>query len=137
MSSPVLVEPATEWWRASDDELLAGMVEAESRLRREYAVVGGMIAEAGARGLASRVGYPNLPELLRATLRITRAEARQRISHGGVAGLGELSPDHLTVIRKVERALPAHVSVQDQRTAGEILVGAAREMDAGTLHKVG
>src|SRR5882757_576720 len=105
MSSTAHVDSAAEWWRSSDDELLAGMVEAESRLRREYAALVEMIAEAEARGVASRVGYSNLPELLRATLKITRSEARQRISHGGVAGLGQLSPDHLTVIRKVERAL--------------------------------
>lgn len=148
-----------ERWQQSSAELLRAVRELESRMRRDYGSLLDIVAELESRDAHCEVGYPDLPELLRATCRITLREARRRLQHthaltetplvsGGSAPAplpatadavraGVLGADHVEVIGRALTGLPPHVPPAAIAEAEQTLVAAATSMDARTLSRVG
>ncbi|AHH95495.1 HNH endonuclease signature motif containing protein [Kutzneria albida] len=137
MTAFVDARPATEVWRLGDAELLGELQDAEVVLRQAYAKVLGLVAEADARGMAERVGYLSLAELLRGVLCVSKKEARQRIAHAGVPVAFPLEPEQLSVINRVLRELPPHIGAADREQAVEVLAAAAQTLDASNLVPLG
>jgi len=128
-------------------------------MRRDYAVLLGLVAELDTRNVAQEQGYPSLLDLLRDVLRITRSEAKRRVSHahaildvelvsggtveaplpqtGRALRAGELGPEHVDTITKSLLRLPNSVSPDQRAWAEGVLVQAAADMDARTLAKIG
>ncbi|MGH3481314.1 MAG: hypothetical protein ACRDQD_31420, partial [Nocardioidaceae bacterium] len=77
-------------WQASDDELLAELCALETRMRSTWAQMLSVVAEVDSRGIAGKEGYGTTVELVRALARVTRAEARARVTAAGdvLAGRG-------------------------------------------------
>ena len=149
---------ATEWWRLDNNELSAAPVAAEEQSRRAYNTILEMLAEAQSRDLADIAGYPDLIELQRDLLHVSRKEAKRRLAHmdavlprrglGGVEiparleatgqALREaaISVEHVeTIVRNVAE-LPRWASVDDVERAGQMMADVARTTDAGGVNKV-
>ncbi|GAA0603903.1 HNH endonuclease signature motif containing protein [Kutzneria viridogrisea] len=137
MTAFVEKQPAAGLWRLGDAELLGQLQDAEVVLRQAYAKVLGLVAEADARGVAERVGYPSLSELLRSVLLVSKREAKQRIVHAAVSVPVPLEPEQLSVIDRVLRELPPHVDQTERGHAVEILAEAAQHLDASNLVPLG
>ncbi|AHH99460.1 HNH endonuclease signature motif containing protein [Kutzneria albida] len=137
MTAFVETRHAAGLWRSGDAELLGELQDAEVVLRQAYAKVLGLVAEADARGVAERVGYPSLSELLRSVLLVSKREAKQRIVHAGVPVPVPLEPEQLSVIDRVLRELPPHVGAADREQAVEVLAAAAQSLDASNLVPLG
>ena len=98
-------------------------------MRRDYAVLLDLVAEPDTRSIAQEQGYSSLPDLLRDVLRITRTEAKRRISHaqalldvklvsggtvqaplpqtGRALRAGAVGPEHVDTITKSLLGLPS------------------------------
>jgi hypothetical protein len=134
-----------ECWQLTDEQLLQELAGTEAEFRRVYARSLELIGEAQARDLSARVGYPNLPNLLQAVLRVSRAEARQRIAStavlrgetGDAARSGVVGSEHIGVIHKTLQVIAPHTSVGEQQDAENILVHAAVTLDPAALAGLG
>jgi hypothetical protein len=69
-----------ELWRTSGVQLVDAAIAVETRMRQDYAEMLGILSELDSRGEAVKLGYSNTAALLMHTLRISRAEARQRLT---------------------------------------------------------
>jgi hypothetical protein len=135
---------ATEWWRASDAEVLAAMREAEEFARRVYAATLAIHAEAESRGLTG--GYDCTRVVLHDTARIPLAEAVRRESHANLLQCSEVArvavaegvmgADHLDVIVRTLVKIPSTASVEQRELAESTLVENARTLDSGGLKRI-
>jgi hypothetical protein len=71
---------STAVWQGSDAERLAELAALETRLHSTWAEMLSVIAEVDSRGTAETVGYRSTVELVRAVGRVSRDEARARVS---------------------------------------------------------
>jgi uncharacterized protein DUF222 len=146
-------------WQGSDAELLTELGALETRLHATWAQMLSVIAEIDSRGVAAQVGYGTTVELVRAVSRVSRGEARARISAAADVlpgrGLGgapvepklpataaavaehAIGAADVVVIRSVLARIPPHVG-DDQRAEVEAeLACHARTLDAGQLAVLG
>ncbi|MGH3623569.1 MAG: DUF222 domain-containing protein, partial [Sciscionella sp.] len=79
MDSTADPAPATEWWRSSDDELVAAWNRVEQAQRHLDAELLAIVGEADNRNLAGTSKYPNLALLQRDLLGISLAESKRRV----------------------------------------------------------
>ncbi|MGH3865714.1 MAG: DUF222 domain-containing protein [Pseudonocardiaceae bacterium] len=146
-------------WQGSDAELLTELGALETRLHSTWAQMLSVVAEIDSRGVAAQVGYGTTVELVRAVSRVSRGEARARISaaadvlprHGvnGVpvepklpataAAVAEqaIGAADVTVIRSVLARIPAHVGDDKRAEVEAELARHARTLDAGQLAVLG
>ncbi|HEY2825816.1 MAG TPA: DUF222 domain-containing protein, partial [Gemmatimonadales bacterium] len=134
---------ATEWWRATEAELLAAMREMEELSRRVYAHTLALHAEAEKRGVTG--GYDCTRVALRDAARISINEAIRRethldlIEHSPAArealAAGQLGPDHLDVITKALKKIPSRVDFADRELAEGMLLEHAGNLDALALKR--
>jgi hypothetical protein len=66
-------------WQTSDTELVCALTAAETRLRQAHSEMLALLAEVEIRGVATKLGYSHTAALLLHILRISRAEARNRL----------------------------------------------------------
>jgi hypothetical protein len=132
---------ATEWWRASDADVLAAMREAEDLARRVYATTLAIHAEAQSRGLDG--GYDCTRVVLHDAARIPITEAIRRESHTDLlahspvtraaVAEGAMGADHLDVIVKTLAKIPETASAEQRELAESMLVDNARTLDSRGL----
>jgi hypothetical protein len=135
----------TEWWRATDAELLTALGQAERVLRRVYASTLAILTEAGSRGVTG--GYDGTRALVHDIARISIVEATRREKHADLlehspatreaVEEGLLGPDHLDVISRTLAAIPSDVDPEHRNQAEETLVEHARTLDARALKNAG
>jgi hypothetical protein len=135
---------ATEWWRASDAEILVAMREAEELARRFYATTLAIHAEAESRGLTG--GYDCTRVVLHDAARIPLTEAVRRESHANLlqhsdvarvaVAEGAMGADHLDVIVRTLAKVPSTASVEQRELAESTLVENARTLDSGGLQRI-
>src|ERR1041384_8413051 len=149
---------ASPHWQTSSVALVDAMAAAEARIRREYAGMLARLSELDSRGAASELGYASTTALLMHTLRITRAEARNRIAQAAelhtqttptgsvveaalphtAAALaeGKISAEHVDVIRRTLKELPdLEPARRDQ--AEQAMLRQATEDEPRTLARFG
>jgi Domain of unknown function (DUF222) len=146
-------------WQGSDAELLAELGALETRLHSTWARVLSVVAEIDSRGVAGQVGYGTTVELVRAVSRVSRGEARARISAAaevlprhGVNGVPvepklpatavavtehAIGAADVTVIRSVLARISAHVGDNKRAEVETELARHARTLDAGRLTVLG
>jgi Domain of unknown function (DUF222) len=146
-------------WQGSDAELLAELGVLETRLHSTWAQMLSVVAEVDSRGVAGQVGYGTTVELVRAVSRVSRSEARARISAAAevLPGRGlngaPMEPklpatavavaEHVigaadvVVIRSVLARIPAHVGDEQRAEVEAELARHARTLDAGQLAVLG
>jgi hypothetical protein len=132
---------ATEWWRATDADILAAIADAEELHRRAYAVTLAVHAEARARNLTG--GYDSTRVAVHDAARISVVEAARRERHLDLLDKsaltrtavtsGEVGADHLDVIVKTLAAIPANTGLDDREAAESLLVDQARTLDSRGL----
>ena len=149
----------TEWWRASDDELLCKLQELEIQARQLYATQLKVLAEAEHRGLGAKRGYRDMVPLQMDLLRINRHESTRRVAHalalqpgrtlsGAVlepklpvlaqaAAHGALGADHIEAIVHTDQNMPMWATEADRTEAEKILVEAAHALPAKTIKDLG
>ena len=157
MSTALVCQPGV--WQGSDAELLTELGALETRLHSTWAQMLSVVAEIDSRGVAGQVGYGTTMELVRAVSRVSRGEARARISaaadvlprHGvnGVpvepklpataAAVAEhaIGAADVTVIRSVLARIPPHVGDDKRAEVEAELARHARTLDAGQLAVLG
>jgi hypothetical protein len=141
MSADALL--ATEWWRATDADLLAAIADAEELHRRAYAATLAIHAEARTRNLTG--GYDCTRVAIHDAARISVVEAARREQHLDLldrsaltrtaVASGEVGADHLDVIVKTLAKVPTRVDVEDREAAESLLVDHARNLDARGLKR--
>ncbi|MGH3944237.1 MAG: DUF222 domain-containing protein [Pseudonocardiaceae bacterium] len=135
-------------WQASDDELLAELCALETRMRSTWAQMLSVVAEVDSRGIAGKEGYGTTVELVRALARVTRAEARARVTAAGdvLAGRGldgaPIAPRlphtaEVAVIRSVLARIPGHIGAERRGEVEAELARHARTLDPGQLATLG
>ena len=134
---------ATEWWRATDAELLTALGEIEQLNRRAYAATLAVHAEARTRGLTG--GYDSTRQAVHDAARLPITEVRRReahvelLAHSPAAQQasqhGLLGADHLDVIAGTLAALPSQVEPEDRLLAENILLEHAPSLDARALKR--
>ncbi len=136
-----------------DDGLLAALVEREARMRRDYADILELIAEAKRRGVDSLKGYRDLPDLFKDLLRWSTRESRRRITQAEAvcettspsgapvppayphtaAAVAELSAEQIEVIttapQAVEQILTEAAAVLDPTKLKYLARSAAARLD--------
>ncbi|MBP2331195.1 hypothetical protein JOF56_011580 [Kibdelosporangium banguiense] len=151
-------EVASPLWQSSDVELVEALAALETRMRQNYSAMLDLVSELDSRRCAGRLGYSNTAALLVHALRISRGEARQRISQaeqlhevtmptGAVAeaampltaaGLkqGTLGVGHVEVIQKTLDSM-RHLEQEQRAWAEELMVAKAADDDPGALARYG
>lgn len=146
-------------WRGSDAELVAELGALETRLHSTWERMLSMVADIDSRGVAGGLGYGTTVELLRAVARISRGEARARLSAAADVlpgrGLGgapvqpklpataaavaehAIGAADVAVIRSVLARIPAHVDTEKRAEVEAELAHHARTLDAGQLAVLG
>ncbi|MGH3882628.1 MAG: DUF222 domain-containing protein [Pseudonocardiaceae bacterium] len=146
-------------WQASDQELLAELRALEARLHSTWADVLSVVAEVDSRGTAATVGYGTTVELVRAVARVSRGEARARVSAAADVlpgrGLGgapvqprlqataaavaehAIGAADVAVIRSVLARIPPHLGDEQRAEVEAELARQARTLDAGQLAVLG
>ncbi|MGB6162672.1 MAG: DUF222 domain-containing protein [Pseudonocardiaceae bacterium] len=146
-------------WQGSDAEPLAELGALETRLHSTWAQMLSVVAEVDSRGVAGQVGYGTTVELVRAVSRVSRGEARARISAAAdvlpdrgfngapvepklpatAAAVAEqvIGAADVAVIRSVLARIPAHVGAQKRAEVEAELARHARTLDAGQLAVLG
>jgi hypothetical protein len=144
--------------RLSDADLLAELRERETVRRRLAAQDLALVSELDRRGLAARLGPASTRDLLMSLLRISSADARDRVAAAAaltervqVSGAmlapllprvaaatesGALSGDHAALIIKTIEQLPATMTVDDVDFAEGLLVGVAQTHPMPQLRQV-
>lgn len=146
-------------WQGSDAELLAELGTLETQLHSTWAQMLSVIAEIDSRGTAATVGYDTTVELVCTVARVSRGEARARVSAAAdvlptrglngapvepklaqtAAAVAEhaIGAADVAVIRSVLARIPPHLG-QDKRAEVEAeLARHARTLDAGQLAVLG
>lgn len=148
----------TEWWQASDAELLAALGQSNRELNAAYLGVLEVVAEVSARGLGGKEGFVTDVELLRCAQNLTRPEAKRRIAAArdvlpGRTSTGEVIPavlaqtgqavaehavsaEHVAVIQRILAAVPAHLDAHRVELEAR-LAGWARTFDVAAVHQLG
>jgi uncharacterized protein DUF222/HNH endonuclease len=148
----------TGWDAASDGELLAACQDIERWCRRLYGVGLAVTAELDTRRVAVARGASSTAVLLRQVLRIGPGEARRRVADAHAVcrrvqvtgevcqpelpaaaqalAAGELSGQHLLVIRQTVHQLPPDTAVEDRESVESLLVSNAADLDPTQLVKV-
>ncbi len=148
----------TSLWQLSDTELLAAASALQTRMRQDYYAMLGLMSEIDTRGVAGKRGYTTTAGLLLHTLRITRTDARHQLARAEVlhdrttptgsviqaalpltaAALarGEISSEHVDVIRKTLKDLP-QLDPQQRTQAEELMLSRAAEDDPKALERFG
>jgi hypothetical protein len=134
---------ATEWWRATEAELLAAISEMEELSRRVYAHTLALHAEAEKRGVTG--GYDCTRVAVHDAARISINETIRRethielVEHSPAArealAAGVLDADHLDVITKTLKKIPSRVAFADRELAESMLLEHAGNLDALTLKR--
>src|SRR5215468_8895762 len=141
----------TGWDAASDGELLAACRDIETWTRRLYGVGLAVTAELDIRMVALARGVSSTAVLLRQVLRIAPGEARRRVADAAVVcrrvqvtgegcgpelpaaaqalAAGELSAQHLLVIRQTVHQLPPDTPVEAREDVESLLVADAADLD--------
>ena len=132
---------ATEWWRATDADVLAAIADAEELHRRAYAVTLAVHAEARTRNLTG--GYDSTRVAIHDAARISVIEAARREKHLDLldsstlartaVASGEVGAEHLDVITNTLAAIPADTGLDDHEAAESLFVDQARTLDARGL----
>ncbi|MBP2325867.1 hypothetical protein JOF56_006252 [Kibdelosporangium banguiense] len=147
-------ESVDSLWQTSDEELVADLVALEERMRRDYSTMLDLLSELDSRGVAGRLGYSNSAALLVHTLRISRSEARQRLTQAeqlhevttptgsmveaampltaAELGRGVIGAGHVEVIQKALHSM-RHLEPEQLVQAEELLVAQAAHDDPGAL----
>ncbi|MGH3706797.1 MAG: DUF222 domain-containing protein [Pseudonocardiaceae bacterium] len=156
MSTALVCQPV---WLCSDAELLTELGALETRLHSTWAQMLSIVAEVDSRGVAGQVGYGTTVELVRAVARVSRGEARARVSAAAdvlpgrglngtpvepklpatAAAIAEhaIGAADVTVIRSVLARIPAHVAAEKRAEVEAELARHARTLDAGQLAVLG
>src|ERR1700743_1130464 len=134
---------ATEWWRASEAELLVALSEMEELARRVYAHTLALHAEAEKRGVTG--GYDCTRVVVHDAARISIVETIRRenhielIEHSPAArdalAAGVRGADYLDVITKTMKRIPSSVGFADREMAESQLLEPARILDALALKR--
>jgi hypothetical protein len=148
----------TAWDSASDEELLDGVRDIEMWSRRLYGVGLAVVAELDTRKVAQARGASSTAVLLRQLLRISPGQARRRVADAAVVcrrvqvtgevcapqlpaaaealAAGELSEQHLLVIRQTLHNLPPDIPAETREEVEGRLVLDAVDLDPTQLVKV-
>jgi hypothetical protein len=146
-------------WQGSDAELLTELGALETRLHATWTQMLSVVAEIDSRGVAGQVGYGTTVELVRAVSRVSRGEARARMSAAAEVLPGRgfngvlvepklpatavavaehvIGAADVTVIRSVLARIPAHVGDEQRAEVETELARHARTLDAGQLAVLG
>jgi Domain of unknown function (DUF222) len=157
MSTAPVCQPLM--WRGSDAELLAELGSLETRLHSTWAQMLSVVAEIDSRGMAGGLGYGTTVELVRAIARVSRGEARARVTAAaevlpgrGVNGVPvepklpatavavaehAIGAADVAVIRSVLARVPAHLGEGKRAEVEAELARHARTLDAGQLAVLG
>jgi len=144
---------------ATDDELLAEIVELEAELSRLQYRQLSVLAELNARNVHGTLGFRGLADLISVQLRCTRVEARKRASaverFGARRSLtgeplepiypdiaeafsaGELGPEHAAAIAETVEAIPAKDRAEHATSVETTLLEHARTSDPRTIRLLG
>src|SRR5688500_6850741 len=147
-------EVARATWQTSDEVLVESLTALEVRMRRDYAAMLDLLSELDSRCAASQLGYANTAALLVHTLRITRAEANQRIAQAeklhdvttptgavveaampltaGELAKGSIGAGHVEVIQKTLGSMK-HLEREQVAWAEDLMVARAAEDDPAAL----
>ncbi len=146
-------------WQASGDELLAELRALETRMRSTWAQMLSVVAEVDSRGIAGKEGYGTTVELVRALARVTRGEARARVTAAEdvlpgrgldgapiaprlphtAAAVAEnvIGSAEVAVIRSVLARIPAHIGAEQRGEVEAELARHSRTLDPGQLATLG
>ncbi|MGH3687896.1 MAG: DUF222 domain-containing protein [Pseudonocardiaceae bacterium] len=160
MSTAPVCQPVCQpVWLCSDAELLVELGVLETRLHSTWAQMLSVVAEVDSRGVAGQVGYGTTVELVRAVARVSRGEARARVSAAAdvlpgrglngvpvepklpatAAAVAEhvIGAADVVVIRSVLARIPPHVGAEKRAEVEAELARHARTLDAGQLAVLG
>ncbi|WP_214366557.1 HNH endonuclease signature motif containing protein [Pseudonocardia sp. H11422] len=148
----------TQWWQASDSDLLHALGAAQTRLNAAYVEMLALVREVDSRGLAGKHGFVTGIELLRCTQNITKADARRRLDAASDVLPGRtvsgqeiparlpataravaehaISAEHVVVIAGMLASLPPHLDRHRPALEAD-LARHARKLDPAALRKVG
>jgi Domain of unknown function (DUF222) len=146
-------------WQLGDEELLAALVDGETALRRAYGHQLELLGELLTRNLTVAQGYRSPAHLLQDLLRVSRTEAQRRVTHAEavtavcpVTGpplppplpavaqavrAGGIGAEHLEVISRTIKDLPAHLAPADREVVEQTLVEAAQELNPVAVARLG
>jgi hypothetical protein len=149
---------AAELWQTSGSELVNALTAAEKVMRQKYSRMLSILSELDSRGEAAKLGYSSTAALLIHTLRISRAEARQRLAQaeqlhdvttptGAVVeaampltaqelAKGAIGAGHVEVIQKTLSTMK-HLEREQLKLAEELMVDRATEDDPAALARYG
>ena len=108
---------ATQWWQATDADLLTALREIEELTRRVYATTLAIQAQAQQRGLTG--GYDSTRGAIADAARVSQRSHPPRSPHRADRAFaghphrraeGAIGADHLDVIAKTLAQIPAHVT---------------------------
>jgi hypothetical protein len=147
-----------ELWQTSGVELVDALTALETQMRQIYARMLDTLSELDSRGEAAKLGYSNTAALLMHTLRISRAEARQRLAQaeqlhdvttptGAVVeatmpltakelAKGAIGAGHVEVIQKTLGTMK-HLEREQLAWAEELMIERAAEDDPAALARYG
>jgi hypothetical protein len=144
---------------ATDDELLAEVVQLQARICREQYAQLAVLAELNARNVAGVRGYRGLAQLIAEQVRCTSVEARERVvaverfgARRAVTGeslepvypataqafsAGDISPEHASVIAETVEAIPAQDRAEHASKVEATLLEQARTRDPYEIRLLG
>jgi hypothetical protein len=147
-----------ELWQTSGVELVGALTAFETQMRQIYARMLDTLSELDSRGEATKFGYSNTAALLMHTLRVSRAEARQRLAQaeqlhdvttptGAVIeatmpltakelAKGAIGAGHVEVIQKTLGTMK-HLEREQLAWAEELMIERAAEDDPAALARYG
>ncbi|SFO96671.1 HNH endonuclease [Amycolatopsis arida] len=146
--------PPSEVWRWGDEQLASAALASEAVLRREYAWMVALVAEAERRDLGRRLGYAGTTGWMREELRLSAREIRTRLglaaatrpeqsltgpprparlaATGTALATAEISAEHARVIAETFDRRPSHVTDEarsaDERTLLELAAQATPDV---------
>jgi len=148
----------TAWHYASDEELLAAVQDIEKWTRQLYGIGLAVTAELDTRGVANTRGATSTAVLLRQLLRIGAGQAQRRVKDAravcprvqitgeisepqlpaaaAALAAGQLSEQHLQVVRQTVESLPQDTPAQTVSEVESRLVEHAADLDPTQLGKV-
>src|SRR4051812_15386564 len=107
------METAANHWQTASASKIEALQAAEAKLRRAYYEMLELLSEVDQSGVATDLGYSNLPALLMHGLRISRKEANHRITQAAA-----LFPSVTPTGSVIDAPLPQTVSALAAGTIG-------------------
>ncbi|MET0131980.1 MAG: DUF222 domain-containing protein [Kibdelosporangium sp.] len=151
-------EVSQSLWQVSDTDLVESLVASELEARRRHSAMLDILSELDRRCAATKLGYSNTTALLMHVLRISRAEANQRLGHAeklhdvptptgavvealmpftaGELARGIVGVGHVEVIAKTLGSMK-HLEPEKLALAEELMVARAAEDEPAALARYG